>query len=113
MSLDGLKKLLEFWSKRGMFLPMAYDGDKKGPSVTLLAFYLGIFVATGSVIAVHFREGLMTACSMALLYFGMTFVFYKLRRLDKVKVDLDDKEIELDGDSEEEKEEKSDETKTE
>lgn len=94
-----LNKLKEFFNKanlHGLSLPMAHDSVTGKPSVTLLGFYLGLLLSVCSIIAYHFfSDKLIGPSSMTLLFFGMTFVFYKLRQLDKIKLDLDDKSIEL------------------
>jgi hypothetical protein len=96
---EKVKKALEFSSKNGIYLPMAYDNDRKKPSVTLLAFYLAMVVSVCSVIALHFSDGLWVATSASLLLFSMTFMFYRLRKLTSAKIDLDDKSIEFSSES--------------
>lgn len=93
--LDKIKKYANLANKHGLPLPMAHDSVTGLPSVTLLAFYLGILLSVGSLIAYHLNDALLGPVSMTLLFFGMTFVFYKMRGLDKFKVDLDDKSFEL------------------
>ena len=93
------KKLKEFWEKsssRGLYLPKAHDPIPDKPSVTLLAFYMMLMLAFTSLIALHFKGELLVATTMTLLAWAMSFIFYKIRRLDKAKLDLDDKSIELD-----------------
>lgn len=88
---------------------MAYDNDRKKPSVTLLAFYLAMVVAVGSVVALHFSDGLWVATSASLMLFGMTFIFYRLRKLTSAKIDLDDKSIEFSAESRKEEPKKQEE----
>lgn len=107
-----MKKICEFFNKAnkvGLSLPMAHDSLTGKPSVTLLGFYLGLLLSVGSLIAYHFfSDKLIGPASMTLLFLGMTFVFYKIRQLDKVKLDLDDREITLeDTQDNNEKEEKN------
>lgn len=91
---EKIKSFLEFSSKTGLYLPMAYDNDRKKPSVTLLAFYLSVMVSFSSVIALHFFD-VWLATSASLVMLGMTFIFYRMRKLTSAKIDLDDKTIEF------------------
>lgn len=100
--LKKIAKIWEKWSKEGMNLPYAHDPVQKQASVTLLSFYIMLLLAVLSLVALHLKVELLAATSMTLLAWAMSFVFYKLRRLDRAKIDLDDKSIELDGDDEEE-----------
>ena len=96
--LARIKKFFEFASKEGLYLPMAYDGSRNKPSVTLLAFYIGLILSTLSIVAFHFMpETLLQPTIATLMFLAMGFVFYRMRNLDKIKFDLDDKSIELDG----------------
>lgn len=95
-----IKAFFEFASKNGLYLPMAYDATTKKPSVTLLAFYLGVLVSFCSVVAMHFFPKLWDATIAALTFFVLTFIFYRMRRLANVKMDLDDKSLEFSDGSE-------------
>lgn len=88
-------KLWEKWSKQGLNLPKANDPIPDKPSITLLAFYMMLMLTFCSLIALHFKIELLVATTMCLLAWAMSFIFYKLRRLDKAKIDLDDQSIEL------------------
>ena len=106
-----IKKLLKVWcdwSKEGLCLPHARDWERKGPSLTLLIYYLTSIFVLISLFAYHLNPsvGLLGANTNAIIIWIISYVMYRLRRLDKFKIDLDDKEIELDGSSELEKEEK-------
>ena len=104
--IDKIKELLKVGSEKGMPLPLAYDASSKGPSITLLIFYVAMIMTVGSLTAFHFApDKLLQPCLLTLLFLGLSFVFYRMRNLDKVKFDLDDKSIELEGHSEEEKKE--------
>jgi uncharacterized membrane protein len=80
---------------------MAYDGATEKPSITLLAFYLGIMLSVISLILLHIdKDKYLIATGSTLLFLGMTFIFYRIRNLDKVKIDLDDRSIELEDNGE-------------
>ena len=100
-----IRRLLHFWAKVGMLLPMAYDNDKRGPSVTLLYAYTAHFVALWGVawlIVDRRAMGVLAAIGYALA----TMSLYLIRRLDKVKLDVKDGEFELAGEGD--KQEKED-----
>lgn len=93
----------EFWTSltvTGMYLPFAQDPVKQKPSVTLLFFYIGNATASlativSSTILIVKEQYLLATVSPMMLYV-LGFVFYRLRNLDHVKIDLDDQSIELD-----------------
>lgn len=87
------------WSREGMAWPFVHDPTTKQPSVTLMFFYISFVVAvsyiavsSGMLIA---KGDYLSATLMPTMLLLLGFVFYRLRQLDKVKIDLDDKEIEL------------------
>mgnify|MGYP003480358119 FL=1 len=102
--LDKIKQLIINANKFGLPLPMAKDSVTNLPSVTLLAFYLGLCLSVGSLIAYHFEDSLLGATGMTLLFFVMTYVMYKLRQLDKFKLDIKNQSIEIEDVPEEQKE---------
>jgi hypothetical protein len=94
--LDKIKKLFEFSAKNGLYFPAAYDINTKKPSTTLFSFYTGIGLAVISLIAYHIApDKLIGPASMSLLYLGMTFVFYRVRAIDRVKINVEQKSIEF------------------
>ena len=109
--MSKLKELFVRWSTKGMKLPFVYDPESKAPSVTLSFAYITFFLTVISVAVLHFRADPMVASGGALIFWVLATVFYRLRKLDKVKIDLDDQEIELD--SEEQKNNNSKEGKEE
>jgi hypothetical protein len=77
---------------------MAHDSVTDKPSVTLLIFYTGLILSTISIALLHQDpDKYLSATLVTLLFLSLGFVFYRLRNLDKVKLDLDDKSIELEG----------------
>lgn len=100
--ISKIKEFFKFSAEEGLKLPLAYDASKQGPSITLLIFYVALIMTTASLTAFHFLpDKLLQPSCLTLLFLGMSFVFYRMRNLDKVKFDLDDKTIELEGDSNE------------
>ncbi len=98
-----MQKLLEIWkswSEEGIRWPYLFDPTTKEPSITLTLLYITSILMLSSVIALHFVEGILTASMVTILIWVLAYVFYRLRKLDKFKLDLDDKSIELNGSDE-------------
>lgn len=100
-----MKELWKNWKKNGIPFLYAFDGSTKQPSITLLFAYLTFILVFISAIALHFFPNLLAASTFSLLFWIISFVMYRLRRIDKFKIDLDDKSLELEssGDNEGEK----------
>lgn len=97
--LDKIKQFLEFAAKNGLFLPSAYDEEKKGPSVTLLYSHITFCLTMTMCICLAFKDTFMNAVIFSMLFWVLSTVFYLIRRLKTFKADLDDKSIELEGDT--------------
>ena len=85
-----------------MRLPYAYSHDEKKPSVTLLFVWVSGMLAVISTFALNFTEKTFTAACVAICFWAIAMVLYRIRRLDKFKIDLDDRSIELDAYNEKE-----------
>lgn len=100
-----LSKLWDKWGTEGMKWPFVHDPVKNKPSITLLFFYVAFFITALSVgvssLMLLISGQYLSATFVPVLLFCLTFVFYRLRRLDSFKLDLDDKSIELTGNSDE------------
>lgn len=103
-----LKKLSEHWSRwstKGMEWPFVHDPVKGKPSVTLLFFYITFCLTTLAISAsstmLIIKGSYLQATMMPMLAWFSAFVFYRLRRLDSVKINLAEKSVELDGGEEE------------
>lgn len=99
-----LTKLQEFWKKlctEGIHLPFAFDPESNQPSVTLGFFWIVSALAIISLILLHLKLVAITATLTTVLFVLIGFIMYRLRKLDKVKIDVDDQSIELDGDNKE------------
>jgi hypothetical protein len=105
MSFADVMKRWEKWCKQGMHWPFVHDPVRKKPSVTLMFFYLGFFTAFGSVsvssIILLISKEYMKATIMPMMLLYSCFIFYRLRRLDSVKINLEEKSLDLSGSSEE------------
>lgn len=102
-----LIKIKELWTEmciKGIHLPYAYDPETDKPSITLMFFWITSFVAIISLIALHFKKDLLTGTLTSGLFVLLGFIMYRLRKLDKVKIDVDDQSIELESENKQEKE---------
>lgn len=91
-----LKELLNSWSTEGIKLPLAYSADEKKPSITLTFVWISGMLTVGSTLALNFTESTLTAAIMALCFWTLAMVWYRIRRLDKFKINLEERSIELD-----------------
>ncbi len=101
-----VKEILKNWSETGIRLPFAYDPESDKPSVTLMFFWITSFLSVVSLVLLHLKLVTYTATGMSLGFVLIAFVMYRLRKLDKVKIDLDDQSIELENDNKTEEEKK-------
>jgi len=103
--LDKIDKKWREWSGEGMKWPFVHDPVKGKPSVTLLFFYITfclVTVVTGTSSTMLIIKGqYLQATFMPLMLWILGFVFYRLRRLDSVKINLEEKSLELGGNSDE------------
>jgi hypothetical protein len=89
----------------GIQIPLflAYDPVTKLPSVTLLFFYISYVISTlittTSSVFLLMKGEYLSATWMPTLSVLLGFVCYRLRSLDKIRIDLDDRAIELDDDT--------------
>lgn len=93
--LDRIKDILKFSAKNGLYFPAAYDKASNGPSVSLLFSHISFWVTTFAIIYLIIKD-IESGVIAATVQSALMLVFYLLRRLSKVKFDLDDKAIELD-----------------
>ncbi len=102
--IDYLDKKWTGWGTKGMNLPFVHDPVKKSPSITLLFFYIGFGLAALSVAAssimLILSKNYLTATYMPVIMMFSGFIFYRLRRLDSIKINLEEKSIDLEGDGE-------------
>lgn len=74
-------------------LPLVMDSDSK-PSVTVTFTYIAFILCLGVVYHLASKDALSGAIAGLVLFFGCLFL-YRLRSLDKVKINLSEKSIEL------------------
>lgn len=96
---------IQRWTKRGMYWPFVHDPERSEPSVTLMFFYITFVIAsimiTASSVLQLMKGDYVMATVMPSMLLMMGFVFYRMRNLDKVKFDLDDKQIEFSNEKDE------------
>jgi|SRR5271165_102406 len=95
-------ELLIRWSTEGARIPGAFDPKTGKASITLLASYIGLLLSTASMIGLFFSDKLLVAATTSVVFFIISIVFYEMKNLSKVNLDLKDKKIELEDDSKQE-----------
>lgn len=97
--LQTIKEQFKEWNSVGMNIPMGNDGADK-PSVTLFFAYISFIALMASLVYLHFNPNNMTPTLIATLVWSIALLIYRMRKLDRVKFDLDDKSFELDAEDE-------------
>lgn len=95
--LNRLNALWKGMCTNGIHLPFAYDPEASKPSVTLGFFWITSFLSIASLVLLHLDLVTYTATGMSLGFVLVGFVMYRLRKLDKVKIDLNDETVDLEG----------------
>ena len=95
-----LNKISSWWnriSEEGLRFPFVHSPTANKPSVTLMFVYLSFVLAFISLISAHFSLAVIPATAMCILFWSLSVVFYRIRKMDKAKFDLDDKSISIEG----------------
>lgn len=97
-----ISKKWDEWGTDGIKLPFVHDPVKKGPSITLLFFYISfamaVIVVSASSIQLILSNKSLEATFMPVIMMFSGFIFYRLRRLDSISINLEEKSINLSGD---------------
>ena len=94
-----LSERIEKACKQGLRFPFLHDPVSKQPSVTLLFAYVSFILVLISIVCLHFYAQIQSASLVSILFFVICMVFYRLRKLDSVAVNLKSGEVALKGDS--------------
>lgn len=89
------KKLWEQWCHSGLKWPYAYDPTTKKPSITLLMLYFATIVMFSAAITNLFLNSILVPTLTTVMIWVLAFVFYRMRKIDNFKLDLDDQTIEI------------------
>lgn len=100
--LGKLFEIWERWCNKGIMLPFGYDPETQKPSITLIFFWITSILSVLSLIALHFNFVTYTSTGVSLLFVVIGFVMYRLRKLDKVKIDVKNQSIDLENNEEKE-----------
>lgn len=91
-----IKELFQIMCETGLKLPFVHDPVSKKPSVTLLGLYLSFTVMLVSLILLHFSAKMIVATTTSIIVWILSYVMYRIRHLDKFKINLETKELEFD-----------------
>lgn len=96
------KELYKEITDAGIGFPFIRDAHTKEPSMTMTFALLSFMVAITGIIFLTLKS-VAEGSIAAILFWVICMVFYRIRKLDKFKIDLDDKSIELEGSDDEPK----------
>ena len=88
--------------KIGFKMPLVWDEAEKKASFRLSAAYFSFLLACLSLVALHFFDSLLAASWTTIAFYAIATTFYMLKKLNKAKIDLDDKSLEFDASDTEE-----------
>lgn len=104
--LNFIKTIYKEMCETGIKFPFAYDPVTKAPSVTLLFAYITFVTMMVSLIGLHIYKQILQATLVSILVWVIAVVFYRLRELDKFKIDLKNQSVELEDEPSPPKDEK-------
>ncbi len=93
--MNKIKEIWTNWCEVGMKFPFAFDPTTKAPSITLLMLYFAALVMFSAEITNLFIGSIVIPTLVTVLVWLVAFVMYRLRGLDKVKFNLEEKSLEL------------------
>lgn len=91
--IQSIKNQFKEWNNPGVNVPLANDSGK--PSMTLLFAYVAFIATLMSLIYLHFNPDKISPSLVTVLVWAIALLIYRLRRIDKIKFDLDDKSFEV------------------
>lgn len=91
----GLKSFYSNICEKGLKLPFIYDAVSKLPSVTLFFAYVTFLVMLVSLICLHFFGQILQATIASILVWVLAVIFYRMRELDKINLNLKTGSIDL------------------
>lgn len=87
----------------GLKVPFLVDPATKEPSVTLLFTYISYLLSIVSIIVLHFIPSVQSASITSISLFVICLIFYRLRKLDDVSINLKSGEIKIDSEDKSER----------
>jgi hypothetical protein len=91
---DLYQKIAHYFT-HGFSLPLMRDPLTSRASLTAMYSYVSFWLAFASVISFIKNQISLSAVSAAIVFWVLATVFHKFRRIDYIKVDIDDKSLEL------------------
>ena len=93
--LKGILNYIEKINTEGLHWPFLFDPTTKKPSVTLMFMYITFIMTVVSVGAAHFFPSMIPATILSIAFWVLSVVFYRMRRLDDLSVNLKTGAIEV------------------
>jgi len=94
--MESILAKLRAWADRGVSMPIIRDPVTDMPSITLTFPYIAFALAVHAVIQLLGVNTLYGTVA-ALLLWLMATILYLIRKLNKVKLDIDQQSLELEG----------------
>lgn len=94
-----LKKFINDGVNNGFPVPLA-KGTNKKPSVTLWFAYVTFWLAVCATVYFIYKGDPLSSTVTAIGFWTIAMVFFRMNKIDKFKIDFDDREIELDSENE-------------
>ena len=98
--LSKIKEQFKEWNQVGMRIPVASDNGT--PSITMLFTYVSFLAVLLSLIYLHVYPDKPVPTLISILAWSISLFIYRMRRIDKLKFDLDDKSFEVDAEDDNE-----------
>jgi|SRR5690606_30295877 len=94
---------IKCWSNNGIKFWYAYDSVTEQKSITLFFTYITFWLSVAGSVLVYFNTELIIASINSMVFWLISFVMYRIRRIDTFKFDLDDTSFEISGNQDAEK----------
>lgn len=94
--MNKLKELMNKWAEEGIRFPFAYDNEGGKGSATLLFYYIFSIFTFVSLIMLHFSAEYTIATCVTTMVWIVSYICYRVRKIDKFKLDIENKSIEVD-----------------
>lgn len=93
--MSSFKELIDKWSTVGIRFPFAFDNENQKGSATLLFYYIFSIFTIVSLILLHFDMKFTVATTITVMVWLLSYICYRVRKVDKFKVDLENKSLEV------------------
>lgn len=97
--IQKISMFFDEWETKGVSVPLMYDPVTDKASLTVLFPYVSFWLTVASLVAMHFYSNIWPASFGCGLLWLCSTILYMIRKLNKAKLDFDDKTIELESEN--------------